>query len=59
MRNRDRLVTQAKKSTKTEDWNKLKAQINKIPKLIKHSYHEYINYVIGNPLVNNPKTLWS
>ena len=39
MRKRDRLLTQAKKSKKTEDWNKFKAQRNKIPKLIKHSYH--------------------
>ena len=37
MRKRDRLLTQAKKSKKTEDWNKFKAQRNKIPKLIKHS----------------------
>ena len=59
MRKRDRLLTQAKKSKKTEDWNKFKAQRNKIPKLIKHSYHEYINSVIGNALVNNPKTFWS
>ena len=57
MRKRDRLLAHAKKSKRTEDWNKFKTHRNRIPKLIKHSYHEYINSVIGNSSANNPKNI--
>jgi len=59
MRRRDRLLNKAKRSQLETDWSSFRKQRNLIPKLIKQSYHDYINNIIGNSLADNPKTFWS
>jgi len=59
MRRRDRCLNKAKRSQLEVDWSAFRKQRNLIPKLIKQSYHEYINNVIGKSLEENPKTFWS
>lgn len=59
MRKRDRLFKLAKKRNSSVTWRQFKEYRNSLAKSIKQAHHNYINNVIGDSLVDRPKTFWS
>ena len=59
LRKRDRLFKRARRVNNPVSWAAFKTHRNKVSKLIRHSYHTYVNEVIGNSLSENPKRFWS
>ena len=59
MRKKDRLHKAATKSRNQSHWNAFKKQRNLVSKLVKESHSQYLNNIIGDSLIDNPKKLWS
>ena len=58
MRKIDRLFIRAMKSNSNTDWSNFMKFMNSVAKSITSSHKNYINYIIGSNLVENPKCFW-
>ena len=59
MRKRDRLFRLARKSNTTVSWRYFRQYRNSLTKTIKLAHVNYINNIIGESIVDRPKTFWS
>ena len=59
MRKRDQLYKKARKTITGEGWAAYRKYRNMVTKLTKKAHLDYINNVIGDSLVDQPKKFWS
>ncbi|KAI8486310.1 hypothetical protein Bbelb_360260 [Branchiostoma belcheri] len=58
-RKKQRLYNKAKKTGQEEDWNKYKRVKKGVQKSIRQAHSKYVADILGEAIVDKPKTFWS
>ncbi|KAI8516782.1 hypothetical protein Bbelb_053630 [Branchiostoma belcheri] len=58
-RKKQRLYNKAKKTGQEEDWNKYKRVKSGVQKCIRQAHSKYVADILGEAIVDKPKTFWS
>ncbi|KAI8494422.1 hypothetical protein Bbelb_276480 [Branchiostoma belcheri] len=58
-RKKQRLYNKAKKTGQEEDWNKYKRVKKGVQKIIRQAHSKYVADILGEAIVDKPKTFWS
>ncbi|KAI8484647.1 hypothetical protein Bbelb_375880 [Branchiostoma belcheri] len=58
-REKQRLYNKAKKTGQEEDWNKYKRVKKGVQKSIRQAHSKYVADILGEAIVDKPKTFWS
>ena len=59
LRKRDRKFKKARISSSSADWKAYRSYRNYVTKYIRQCHQGYVNNVIGESLIDNPKSFWS
>ena len=59
MRKRDALYKKARHTHTGNGWATFRAYRNMVTKLVQHAHNNYVNNIIGDSLVEQPKKFWS